>query len=113
MSPRPRGLADLDDLESVFNALAHQSRRTIIAVLHARGGEMSSGAIAARFDCSWPTTTRHLRVLEDAGLVHVALRGRERVYRLDVDRLRTVAGTWLHRFGADTPLPASSGPPYE
>ena len=31
---------------------------------------MTSGAIASRFDCSWPTTTRHLRVLEDsAGLV--------------------------------------------
>jgi DNA-binding transcriptional ArsR family regulator len=66
---------------------------------------MASGAIASRFDCSWPTTTRHLRVLEDAGLVHVALRGRERVYRLDIDRLRSVAGTWLNRFGAGAPLP--------
>jgi DNA-binding transcriptional ArsR family regulator len=104
VNPRPRGLADLDDLQSVFNALAHQSRRTILSVLHARGGEMSSGAIASRFDCSWPTTTRHLRVLEDAGLVHVALRGREHVYRLDIARLRTVAGTWLNRFGAGAPL---------
>jgi DNA-binding transcriptional ArsR family regulator len=101
MSSGSRGIADLDDLESVFNALAHQSRRTILLVLQARGGEMSSGAIASRFDCSWPTTTRHLRVLEDAGLVHVTLRGRERVYRLDSDRLRTVAGSFLARFGAD------------
>ena len=38
---------------------------------------MTSGAIASRFDRSWPTTTRHLRTLEDAGLVHVNLRGRE------------------------------------
>lgn len=101
MSARPQGLSDLDDLESVFTALAHVSRRTILSVLLARGGEMSSGAIADRFDCSWPTTTRHLRILEHAGLVHVELRGRERVYRLDADRLRRVAGGWIDRFDAD------------
>ncbi len=92
------GLAELNDLEVVFNALAHQSRRTILTVLHARGGEMTSGAIAARFDCSWPTTTRHLRVLEDAGLVATELRGRARVYRLDAERLVSVAGDWIKRF---------------
>lgn len=96
----PRGLADLDDLESVFSALAHQSRRTILLVLLARGGEMTSGAITARFEHSWPTTTRHLRVLQDAGLVHVGLRGRERVYRLDAARLSAVAGSWIDRFRA-------------
>lgn len=101
----PRGLADLDDLESVFSALAHQSRRTILSVLLARGGEMTSGAIAARFEHSWPTTTRHLRILEEAGLVHVGLRGRERVYRLDAGRLGTVAGSWIDRFRA-----AAAGP---
>jgi DNA-binding transcriptional ArsR family regulator len=98
VTAQPRGITDLGALEAVFGALAHQSRRTILLVLLARGGEMTSGEIAARFDCSWPTTTRHLRILEDAGLVHVALRGRLRVYRLDGDRLRTVAGGWLARF---------------
>jgi DNA-binding transcriptional ArsR family regulator len=83
----------------VFGALAHQSRRTILLAMHARGGEMTSGDIAARFDHSWPTTTRHLRVLEDAGLVQVVLRGRQHVYRLDAGRLRSVAGGWLARFG--------------
>lgn len=105
MSPKPRGVADLEALESVFAALAHQSRRTILTVLHVRGGEMTSGEIASRFECSWPTTTRHLRVLEEAGLVHVALRGRERAYRLDTDRLRDVAGTWLARFDDPAPWP--------
>ena len=100
MTAQPRGITDLGALESVFGALAHQSRRTILLVLLARGGEMTSGDVAARFDCSWPTTTRHLRILEEAGLVRVALRGRQRVYRLDADRLRSVAGGWLARFGA-------------
>jgi DNA-binding transcriptional ArsR family regulator len=95
---RSRGLQDLEDLDVVFAALAHQSRRTILSILHARGGEMTSGSIASRFDCTWPTTTRHLRVLEDAGLVHVELRGRERIYRLDADRLRRLTRGWIDRF---------------
>jgi DNA-binding transcriptional ArsR family regulator len=60
---------------------------------------MTAGAIAARFDCSWPTTTRHLRELEHAGLVSTEQRGRERIYRLEPDRLRSVAGGWIGRFG--------------
>jgi DNA-binding transcriptional ArsR family regulator len=95
---KPKGLADLQDLDEVFAALAHQSRRTILGVLKARGGEMTSGEIASRFDCAWPTTTRHLRVLEEAGLIHGALRGRERVYTLDAARLTAVAGRWIARF---------------
>jgi DNA-binding transcriptional ArsR family regulator len=92
------GLEELGSLDLVFNALAHQSRRTILTVLQARGGEMTSGAIAARFECAWPTTTRHLRVLEEAGLVSTELRGRERVYRLNAARLVSVAGRWVNRF---------------
>jgi Mn-dependent DtxR family transcriptional regulator len=67
-------------------------------VLLAPGGEMASGDMAARFDCSWPTTARHLRILEDAGPVRVTQRERQRVYQLDADRLRPVAGAWLSRF---------------
>ena len=98
MSPRPRGLAELDDYDSVFAALASRPRRTIMSVLQARGGEMTSGAIAARFDCSWPTTSQHLRVLQQAGLVTFELRGRERVYRLNRERLHSVTGGWLGQF---------------
>jgi DNA-binding transcriptional ArsR family regulator len=98
VSPKAQGVQDLEDLEFVFGALAHQARRTILSILDARGGEMTSGAIASRFECSWPTTTRHLRVLEEAGLVRVELQGRERVYKLDAERLQRVAGSWIERF---------------
>ncbi|HKN95904.1 MAG TPA: metalloregulator ArsR/SmtB family transcription factor [Pseudonocardiaceae bacterium] len=98
MSATARGLRELDQLDRVFAALAHESRRTILMVLHLRGGEMTSGAIAARFDHSWPTITRHLRVLEDAGLVQVTLHGRERIYRLDTGPLDSIARAWLDRF---------------
>jgi DNA-binding transcriptional ArsR family regulator len=99
VADRPRGIADLEALDLVFGALGHRSRRTILSVLHARGGEMTSGQIARRFDCAWPTTSRHLKVLQDAGLVTVALRGREHVYRLERERLEAVAGGWIARFG--------------
>ena len=45
-------------VDAVFGALAHASRRHILLVLHYRGGEMTAGDIARRFECSWPTTTR-------------------------------------------------------
>ncbi len=95
MSVRSDAETRLADVDSVFKALAHASRRHILLVLHFRGGEMTAGEIASRFGCSWPTTTRHLRVLQDAGLVRVEKRGRERIYRVDRERLADVAGGWL------------------
>lgn len=102
MSNRPDAETRLADVDSVFKALAHASRRHILLVLHFRGGEMTAGEIASRFGCTWPTTTRHLRVLQDAGLVRVEKRGRERVYRVDRERLDDVAGGWLRVLVAPT-----------
>jgi DNA-binding transcriptional ArsR family regulator len=81
----------------VFACLAHASRRQILLVLHFHGGSMTAGEIAARFECSWPTTSRHLRQLEIAGLVRAESRGRERVYTLGRERLQAVVGGWLAR----------------
>jgi DNA-binding transcriptional ArsR family regulator len=62
---------------------------------------MGAGDIASRFACSWPTTTRHLGVLCDAGLVRVERRGRERIYALDRELLQRVAGGWLAYFASE------------
>lgn len=93
------GIAEVEEQERVFRALAHASRRHILVTLRARGGEASAGDIARRFSCSWPTTSRHLRVLEEAGLVSVHRQGRERFYRLERERLRRCLGGWLVHFG--------------
>lgn len=98
MTARPRGSVELDDFDAVFGALAHRVRRTILSVLQASGGEMTSGAITAWFEHSWPTTSRHLLVLQQAGLVTIELRGRERVYRVATDRLLAVTRSWLSHF---------------
>ena len=64
--------------------------------LHFRG-ESTAGDIAARFAHKWPTTTRHLGVLEDAGLVRQERRGRSRIYTVDKARLGLVT-EWLGWF---------------
>jgi DNA-binding transcriptional ArsR family regulator len=92
------GLRELAELDAVFAALAHAQRRQILLVLHVRGGSLTAGEIADRFDCTWPTTSRHLRQLEEAGLVTVEKSGRERVYRLERALLARVVGAWLDRF---------------
>ena len=59
---------------------------------------MTAGQIAERFSCSWPTTTRHLKILERAKLLRVTKQGRERVYKLDLQKLRITVGKWLDWF---------------
>jgi len=89
---------ELAEVEAVFASLAHASRRQVLLVLHFHGGSMTAGEIAARFDCSWPTTTRHLQQLEAAGLVEAESRGRERIYSLNRALLSTVVSGWLAHF---------------
>ncbi|MBK7860245.1 MAG: helix-turn-helix transcriptional regulator [Archangiaceae bacterium] len=86
--------ARLAELDAVFSALAHRARRQILMTLHFRGGSMAAGDIAGRFAHAWPTTTRHLKVLEEAGLVTVERKGLTRLYRLEPKNLEVVTG-WM------------------
>ena len=97
-----RALRDLEHLERLFVALAHPQRRQMLLALHFRGGELTAGGLAQRFDCSWPTTTRHLAVLVESELVSVERRGRERIYRLERERLEAVRD-WLGWFATGMP----------
>jgi DNA-binding transcriptional ArsR family regulator len=95
--PRVEAKARLRALEEVFTALAHPARRQILLTVHLRGGSMTAGEIAGRFEHAWPTTTRHMRVLEGARLLAHEKVGRTRVYRVNRARLGLVAG-WLAWF---------------
>lgn len=95
---RARGAEEVAAVEEVFRALAHESRRQILMVIQFRGGEMTAGQVADRFACAWPTTTRHLKILEECRLLVVEKRGRERVYRIDRERLLSVTRGWLEWF---------------
>jgi DNA-binding transcriptional ArsR family regulator len=59
---------------------------------------MTAGELANRFSHSWSTTTRHLQRLEAAGLVAVEKAGRERLYSIDLNRLRTTTSLFLEAF---------------
>jgi DNA-binding transcriptional ArsR family regulator len=84
-------------LDQIVAALGHPARRQILLTIHFRGGSVTAGAIAARFAHKWPTTTRHLRVLEEAGLLRQERRGRERHYTVAEERLALVSD-WLNWF---------------
>ena len=90
----------MDAYEAVFSALAHPARRRIMLTLNFEGGSMTAGKIADVFDHAWPTTTRHIQVLEAAGLITHEQRGRERVYHINRRRLELVQD-WLAWFSKD------------
>jgi len=58
---------------------------------------MTAGEIAAMFSHAWQTTTRHLQVLEAAGLLTHERQGRMRIYRIERKRLALVSD-WLAHF---------------
>ena len=87
--------ATTERLDRTFAALADQTRRAILARL--AEGEASVTELAAPFDMTMPAVSKHLKVLERAGLV---ARGRERQWRparLEADPLREVAD-WADRY---------------
>ena len=88
--------ARLAALDVVVTALAHPARRQILMTIHFRD-QATAGDIAGRFAHTWPTTTRHLRVLEDAGLIQHNRSGRTRVYSVNRERLAMVS-EWLSWF---------------
>ncbi|MBV9605579.1 MAG: winged helix-turn-helix transcriptional regulator [Solirubrobacterales bacterium] len=75
-----------------FKALAHPIRRGVIERL-AQGPATVREATSA-FDVSKPTLSKHLRVLEEAGLITRVIDGREHRLALAVEPLRE-AGTWI------------------
>jgi DNA-binding transcriptional ArsR family regulator len=99
-STKPDGLRDVELADAVFGALAHPTRRQILLSVHYRG-MARAGEIASRFDCSWPTTSRHLATLVASELLHVEQAGRERIYRANAGLLNDVLGKWAGYFNAE------------
>jgi DNA-binding transcriptional ArsR family regulator len=82
-------------LDSIFAALADPTRRAIIDRLLARG-ELSVGEVAAPFDISTPAITRHLQVLERAGLIERRVERQWRYVRVRANALAPME-SWLSR----------------
>jgi DNA-binding transcriptional ArsR family regulator len=68
------------DVMPVLDALGHQTRRDILALLKA--GPLPVGDIARRLPISRPAVSKHLRILEQAGLVDYTTRGTQNIFQL-------------------------------
>lgn len=84
-----------DPISATLSALADPTRRAILARL--ADGEASVGEIAAPFDISMPAISRHLKVLEEAGLVSRGRSAQWRPVRLEAAPLRDVA-LWVEPY---------------
>jgi DNA-binding transcriptional ArsR family regulator len=84
-----------DTLSATFSALADPTRRAILARLAA--GEASVSELAEPFELSQPAISKHLKVLEKAGLVSHGRQAQRRPRRLEVHPLKDAA-EWLGRY---------------
>ena len=87
-------MADTGHSDLVYHAIAHRTRWEIIDLL--RHGGLPATEIAAKFSISQPAVSQQLRVLLEADLVRAEPTGRQRIYRLNPERLWAVA-RWVSR----------------
>lgn len=85
-------MVESTSLNEVFHALAHDARRAMLARL--ASGELTVGELAEPFSMSLEGASKHIRVLERAGLVHRKIEGRRHLCRLSPERLAD-AHAWL------------------
>ena len=82
---------------AAFKALGDETRREILKML--RNGARTSGEIAEQFNSSWPTISRHLAILRDAGLVSTERKAQEIYYELNSSVFQDLVQhlmTWVH-----------------
>jgi DNA-binding transcriptional ArsR family regulator len=85
-----------DQLTRVFAALADPIRRDVVARL-AADGDATPGELAAPYDVSLQAVSKHLKVLEEAGLVSRSVDGRRRPVRLEAEVFDLVT-VWIERY---------------
>jgi DNA-binding transcriptional ArsR family regulator len=83
-----------DRLDAVFHALGHSTRRALLARLARRPAMITE--LADPFDMSLPAVSRHIRVLEDAGLVTRSVDGRTHHCSLNPKPFKTIEAWLIH-----------------
>ena len=84
-------------MEPVFKALADPTRRELLDELFRHDGQ-TLGALASRFAMTRVAVAKHLRLLEDAGLVVSQRRGREKLHYLNPVPIRLVYDRWVNKY---------------
>jgi len=89
---------DRGDLDSVYGALAHRVRRELVGQLSSSPEEGAKVTdLAGRFEISLAAVSKHIRVLEGAGLIKRSIRGREHHLLLEASPLG-IASLWLEPY---------------
>ncbi len=84
-------------MDRVFKALADASRRRLLDLLHAENGR-TLGELCEHLDMSRQAVTKHLLILEEASLVTVVWRGREKLHYLNPVPLHEIYERWIGKF---------------
>jgi DNA-binding transcriptional ArsR family regulator/uncharacterized protein YndB with AHSA1/START domain len=84
-------------MDEVFKALADPSRRALLDSLNARNGQTLS-ELCAGLDMARQSVSKHLAVLEAAGLVATMRRGREKLHYLNAAPVHEIADRWISRY---------------
>lgn len=84
-------------MDRVFKALADESRRRLLDLLHLENGR-TLGELCEHLDMSRQAVTKHLNVLEEANLVTVVWRGREKLHYLNPVPLHEIYERWIGKF---------------
>src|SRR5438270_96862 len=86
-------------MDDVFKALADPTRRSLLDALYERDGQ-TLGELEARCDMTRFGVMKHLRVLEEAHVVLVERRGREKLHYLNPVPIRLIHDRWVSKFAA-------------
>src|SRR5262245_165545 len=84
-------------MDKVFKALADPGRRLLLDRLHADNGQ-TPGQLCAHLDITRQAVTKQLAVLEEANLVAVIWRGREKLHYLNPVPIHEIAERWIGKF---------------
>ena len=85
------------DADKVFRALADPSRRQLLDRLFAKSGQ-TLGQLCADLDMTRQAVTKHLAILEEANLIAVVWRGREKLHYLNPVPIHQIASRWIGKF---------------
>lgn len=84
-------------MDDVFKALADPSRRRLLDVLHADNG-LTLAALCEHLDMRRQSVSKHLLILEEAGLVTIHWQGREKLHYLNPTPLHEIYVRWIGKF---------------
>ena len=89
--------AGLQHIDKVFKALADPGRRRLLDLLHRENGQTLT-ALCEHMDMTRQAVTQHLQQLEDANLVAIVWRGREKLHYLNPVPLHEIYERWIEKF---------------